>query len=280
MQARIAEGSAREKSLRDEAERLARQLDAANAQVDDLLSQGLRGGKQLLAQPAASPRLSSSAAAQLTSVCTPAKENTRTGDTVGVSEQQQLAASVNPEDGPAVLELNERVCKVGRGGLGLVEAAARADVGELMQGWLSSSSSLWDVPPARRSIDREGEDAAPKRDLNPLSTWQQSAGWGGDAEACKLQGILDDRCLALVCSSHAASMPLAIARVGNLRSRGSIALQARGCSALPDCRLNVSSAPVRSGEGGGSGYEETVTMSREHVLAQIDHARREVLYQV
>lgn len=273
MQAKIAEGSAREKSLRDEAERLARQLDAANAQVDDLLSQGLRGGKQLLAQPAASPRLSSSAAAQLTSVCSPAKENTRTGDTMGVSEQQQLAASVNPEDGPAVLELNERVCKEGRGGLGLVEAAARADVGELMQGWLSSSSSLWDVPPAR-----EGEDAAPKRDLNPLSTWQQSAAWGGDAEACKLQGILEDWCLALVCSSRATSMPLAIARVVNLCSRSSIALQARGRSAVPDCRPNVSSPPAPSGDGGG--YEETVTMSREHVRAQIDHARREVLYQV
>ena len=50
------------------------------------------------------------------------------------------------------------------------------------------ASSLWDVPP-----NKQAGDAPPKNDLNPVGSWHEVAGWEGDAEASKLQGILDDR---------------------------------------------------------------------------------------
>ena len=71
----------------------------------------------------------------------------------GGGSGEQLAASVNPEDGSLAADVSAKVLSVGDGAgggasvskadgeMGVVEAAARAEVGDLMQGWLSSSVS-------------------------------------------------------------------------------------------------------------------------------------------
>ena len=73
----------------------------------------------------------------------------------GGSSSAQLAASVNPEDGSLMADVSFKGRSAGdgagggfvdgfvdveaAGGPGLVEAAAHVEVGDLMQGWLSSS---------------------------------------------------------------------------------------------------------------------------------------------
>jgi len=145
-----------------------------------------------------------------------------------------MTASVNPEDASAADDVLAALSAAGGSaeahpdiGVGVVEAAAAATIPELMEGWIGSASSLWDTP-------------APKRDLNPVGVWEESAAWLGDAEARKLQGILDSR-------------------VGGLTPGGA----GRG-----------------SGGGGSEGDvhrdRDSMMMSREHVLEEIERAKGEV----
>jgi len=182
----LVQANTRDAVQRAQLERQARELVAGNAHVDQLLSQAMqaRSHAALVITPTPTSLISGSPTANV-----PTTPMTTPGAPTGGGS---LTASVNPEDASAFVDMLLAVPGGGRGialqtQVGVVEAAAAAKMPQLIEGWMVSSS-LWDTPLAKDENHR-----APKRDLNPVGVWQESSAWQGDAEAHKLQGILDFR---------------------------------------------------------------------------------------